>query len=62
MTDNGFSFEGSYGIGDTESDAGFLGLVEKPIAFNPDAELKSIAEVKNWSIKVERKDVVYDIV
>ena len=62
MTENGFSFEDSYGIGDTESDAGFLGLVEKPIAFNPDAELKAIAEVKNWSIKVERKDVVYDIV
>ena len=62
MKERGFSREGSYGVGDTASDASFLELMEKPIAFNPDAELKSIAEVKNWKIKVERKDVVYDIV
>ncbi len=62
MKENGFVKKNSYGIGDTESDAGFLGLVENPIAFNPDSDLKNIAEVKNWKIKVERKDVVYDIV
>ena len=31
----GFSLEGSLGIGDTESDASFLELTEKSIAFNP---------------------------
>ncbi len=62
MQVRGFDKKDSYGIGDTESDAGFLELVENPIAFNPDSNLKSIAEVKNWKIKVERKDVVYDII
>ncbi len=59
---HGFSLKNSYGIGDTQNDAGLLKLVQHPIAFNPDAELKSIAEIKGWKIKVERKDVVYDIV
>lgn len=62
MSKKGFEKDESYGIGDTESDASFLELMEKPIAFNPDSELKLIAEQKNWKIKVERKDVVYDIV
>ena len=62
MKKNKFMRKKSYGIGDTGSDASFLELVEKPIAFNPDSELKLIAEQKNWKIKVERKDVVYDIV
>ena len=62
MKENDFNKKDSYGIGDTESDAGFLELVDNPIAFNPDSNLKNIAEVKNWKIKVERKDVVYDII
>jgi HAD superfamily phosphoserine phosphatase-like hydrolase len=62
MQRRGFAKKDSYGIGDTQSDAGFLKLVDNPIAFNPDHELKAIAEVENWKIKVERKDVVYDIV
>ncbi len=62
MRENNFSKEDSYGVGDTESDASFLKLVSHPIAFNPDNELKLIAEQNNWKIKVERKDVVYDIV
>lgn len=62
MKKNKFERKDSYGIGDTKSDASFLKLIDNPIAFNPDNELKKIAEVKNWKIKVERKDVVYDIV
>ena len=62
MDKNEFSKRDSYGIGDTKSDASFLKLVERPIAFNPDSELKVIAEQNNWKIKVERKDVIYDIV
>lgn len=52
---------GSYGVGDTESDAGFLELVERPIAFNPNSNLREIAKKNNWSIVVEKKDVIYDI-
>lgn len=51
----------SYGMGDTESDASFLGLVENPIAFNPNDNLKQIAQEKGWKIVVEKKDVVYDM-
>jgi HAD superfamily phosphoserine phosphatase-like hydrolase len=51
----------SYGIGDTESDANFLELVEHAIAFNPNHNLLEIAKDKNWEIVVEKKDVVYNI-
>jgi len=53
--------EGSFGIGDTESDAKFLELVDNPIAFNPNMNLRKIAEKKNWKIVVEKKDVVYEM-
>ncbi|MEI6221510.1 MAG: HAD family phosphatase [bacterium] len=56
-----FPLFGSVGIGDTESDASFLELVDQPIAFNPNSNLKKIAEQKGWKIIVERKDVIYEI-
>jgi phosphoserine phosphatase len=55
------TFDGSYGIGDTESDASLLELVEHPIAFNPNRNLKRIAEERGWRIVVEKKDVIYEI-
>jgi HAD superfamily phosphoserine phosphatase-like hydrolase len=61
IAENNLSLEGSVGIGDTESDAKFLELAERAIAFNPNLNLKKIAEKKGWEIKVEKKDVVYDI-
>ncbi len=54
-------FSDSYGIGDTESDAKFLELVEYPIAFNPNEVLKEIAEERGWKIVIEKKDVIYEI-
>jgi HAD superfamily hydrolase (TIGR01490 family) len=51
----------SYGIGDTESDVKFLEIVEHPIAFNPNLNLKTLAEKKGWRIVVEKKDVIYEI-
>lgn len=51
----------SYGIGDTGSDTSFLELVEHPIAFNPNQNLKAVAEEKGWKIVVEKKDVIYEI-
>lgn len=55
------SLDGSYGIGDTGSDASFLEMVDHPIAFNPNQNLKAVAEEKGWKIVVEKKDVVYEI-
>ncbi len=59
--ENNLKMEGSYGIGDTESDASFLEIVENPIAFNPNQNLKRIAEKKGWRIIVKKKDVIYEI-
>jgi HAD superfamily phosphoserine phosphatase-like hydrolase len=59
--ENHLTLEGSYGIGDTESDASLLDLVEHPIVFNPNQNLKKIAEEKGWRIVVEKKDVVYEL-
>lgn len=55
------TFEGSYGVGDTESDISLLQLVENPIAFNPNQNLKKVAEKEKWKIVVEKKDVVYEV-
>jgi HAD superfamily hydrolase (TIGR01490 family) len=60
-TENNLTLKDSYGVGDTESDAKFLDIVENPIAFNPNLNLKKIAEKKGWKIIVEKKDVVYEI-
>ncbi len=61
LYENKLTLKDSYGIGDTESDASFLEIVEHPIAFNPNQNLKEIAEKKGWRIVVEKKDVIYDI-
>jgi HAD superfamily hydrolase (TIGR01490 family) len=53
------SLKGSIGVGDTDSDIPFLKLVEKPICFNPNIKLYKYALRKNWTIIVERKDVIY---
>jgi HAD superfamily hydrolase (TIGR01490 family) len=61
VTENNLTLEGSYGVGDTESDVKFLEIVDNPIAFNPNLNLKKIAEEKGWRIVVEKKDVIYEI-
>ena len=61
IAENNISLAGSYGIGDTESDIKFLEIVENPIAFNPNSNLKKVAEKKGWKIVVEKKDVIYEI-
>jgi HAD superfamily hydrolase (TIGR01490 family) len=59
--ENNLNLRDSYGIGDTESDASFLEMVENPIAFNPNQNLKAIAEKNGWRIVVEKKDVIYEM-
>lgn len=61
LEEHGLTFKDSYGIGDTESDVKFLELVEHPIAFNPNENLKKVAEERSWRIVVEKKDVIYEI-
>jgi HAD superfamily hydrolase (TIGR01490 family) len=61
IAENGLSLENSYGVGDTESDTKVLEMVANPIAFNPNYNLKKIAEERSWRIVVEKKDVIYEI-
>lgn len=55
------SLDDSYGVGDTESDVGFLEQVAHPIAFNPNKSLYEKAKAEGWKIVVERKDMIYDL-
>jgi HAD superfamily hydrolase (TIGR01490 family) len=59
--ENNISLKDSFGMGDTKSDASFLELVDSPVAFNPDSNLRQIAEKNSWKIMVEKKDVIYEI-
>lgn len=58
---HGVSFEGSYAVGDSKSDAAMLELVAHPIAFNPDKELFQIAHERGWRVVVERKNMIYEL-
>ena len=51
----------SVAVGDTESDITLLGMVGKPVAFNPNAALAEHARKNGWKIVVERKDVIYQV-
>lgn len=59
--EHNLTLEDSFGMGDTESDVSLLELVENPIAFNPNENLRAIAKEKGWRIVVEKKDVIYEI-
>lgn len=54
-----WTLTGSVGVGDTESDISFLGMVDKPICFNPNRKLYEHARRQGWRVVVERKDVIY---
>lgn len=60
VQNHGLSFKKSIGVGDTEADIGFLELVERPIAFNPNSGLAKIARRNNWTVVTERKDLVLE--
>lgn len=57
----GLTLKSSVGVGDTASDIRFLEMVDRPICFNPNAELYAVARRKKWEIVVERKDVIYTL-
>ncbi|TSC75670.1 MAG: hypothetical protein G01um101430_164 [Parcubacteria group bacterium Gr01-1014_30] len=57
----GLTLQDSFGVGDTESDIGFLKQVSNPICFNPNKKLYKYAKRLGWKIVVERKDVIYHL-
>jgi len=59
IAEGGLTLRGSVGVGDTENDAPFLKLVDRPICFNPNKKLLAAARRRGWEVIVERKDVVY---
>lgn len=61
VRERGLSLARSVGVGDTEGDISFLEIVSKPICFNPNKRLYTVARRKKWPIVVERKDVIYKI-
>lgn len=56
------TWEGSYAVGDSESDIPMLTTVEHPIAFNPTQKLLKHAQKQQWDIVVERKNSIYRLV
>jgi HAD superfamily hydrolase (TIGR01490 family) len=57
----GLTLTGSVGVGDTESDIGFLKMVERPICFNPNRRLYEHAKRRGWEVVIERKDLIYKV-
>lgn len=55
------SLKHSLGVGDSDTDIGFLKMVEKPIAFNPNKKLLRAAKRNKWEIVVERKNVIHKL-
>lgn len=53
------TFHGSIAVGDSEGDIGMLGLVEQPIAFNPSKGLFAYAQTQQWTVVLERKNMIY---
>lgn len=47
---HGESMEGSYFYSDSHNDLPLLEMVERPIAVDPDATLRKVAESRNWEI------------
>jgi len=61
VTKHNAAWEGSVGVGDSESDIPMLSLVERPIAFNPTKKLFQHAKDQEWEIVLERKNMVYEL-
>ena len=59
VKEHNLSWDESYGVGDTSTDAAMLSLVQHPIAFNPDEKLYAQARDERWPIVVERKNMIY---
>jgi len=58
---HGAKWQGSYAVGDSESDIPMLESVERPIAFNPTKKLFAHARSRGWKVVLERKNMVYEL-
>lgn len=56
------AFNDSYAVGDSQSDATMMDVVEHPIAFNPDRKLFSYARTRGWPVVIERKNMIYQLI
>lgn len=61
ITKHKLELKDSYAIGDSQSDAVMMDMVERPIAFNPERKLFTYAKTRGWPVVVERKNVVYQL-
>ena len=57
----GLTTAGSIAVGDTEGDLSLLAAVERPICFNPNQRLYTVAKRQGWPVVIERKDVIYHL-
>lgn len=56
-----FDKSDTYAVGDTEGDIPMLELAAHPICFNPNKILFDHANRSDWTVVVERKDVIYQL-
>ncbi|MFZ1360471.1 MAG: HAD family phosphatase [Candidatus Saccharimonadales bacterium] len=61
IDEHDLTLAGSIAVGDSNGDVGMLGMVDRPIAFNPTAELYEKAARYGWTIVVERKNMMYEL-
>lgn len=61
INEHDLTLDGSVAVGDSNGDVGMLGLVDRPIAFNPTAELYDKAIINKWTIVIERKNMMYEL-
>jgi HAD superfamily hydrolase (TIGR01490 family) len=53
--------KGSIAVGDSVGDASMMEVVQRPIAFNPEAKLFAVAKERGWKVVIERKNMIYDL-
>lgn len=61
VKEHDLTMEDSYAVGDSNGDSGMLGIVDHPIAINPNSELLEKALENRWKIVVERKNSSYEL-
>lgn len=61
MQEHNLTLKDSVAVGDSNGDTGMLKLVDRPIAFNPTAELYEHAVGHGWTVVIERKNMMYEL-
>lgn len=61
IDEHNLTMQDSIAVGDSGGDIEMLQMVDKPIAFNPEDRLFSIAQDNGWKIVIERKNMIYEL-